>query len=297
MYRIVPYHTEIFDKVLGLMKFLHGSQHDINIAHFLWKYHDNPYTDSPLGVVALHNGDVVGFRGYMATAWNKTTVLCAGDTVVDPEHRRKGLSVAMGEKARDEYRSYGVFMNLSGTISSVPGYLKLGFVPLVDKVYLYKDGLQGKSSSNVRKTQTPITHKDPDDTIALIRDDRFISWRFKNNKRQYTFYCCQQDCITIGMNEHHSSLILDYTENDVDVLKIIIEHIVEVESFHGIMIKDFNLSDSFSQVLKELDFKQRSKRHVQPVLVRPTGDDWFIDGLDIRKIENWELRGICSDNV
>ena len=299
MYRIVHYHPDMFGKVLELMKWLHGDRHDVNKAHFQWKYCDNPYADRPLGIVALHNNDVVGFRGYLATAWNKAMVLCAGDTIVHLEHRKKGLSIAMGEEAHNRYVSqYDVFMNFSGTTSSIPGYLKLGFVPLVDKVYLYKDSLDKEGQlDDVYESQEPMPYKAPDNVIALVRDDKFLKWRFRNNKNKYTFYRCQQDCITVSMNENYSALILDYTENDVDVLKRIIQYATNVGSFTSIMIKDFSLSNGFSQVLKELGFKSRSKRRVVPVLVRPTGDDWLIDGLDIRKVGSWELRGICSDNV
>ena len=299
MYRIVHYHPDMLGKVLVLLEHLHGNQHDVNRAHFQWKYHDNPYTDSPLGIVALRKGNVVGFRGYLATVWNKAMVLCAGDTIVHPKHRKKGLSIAMGERACEEYESqYDVLMNFSGTGTSLPGYLKLGFAPLVDKVYLYKDGFDGEGQfDDVYESEGPMPYEAPDNVIALVRDDRFTKWRFKNNKNKYIFYCCQQDCVTVGIKENHGGLILDYTENDVDVLKRIVQYIMQVRSLTSIMIKDFNLSDDFSRVLKELGFKSRSKRRVVPVLVRPTNDNWLIDGLDIRKVGSWELRGICSDNV
>ncbi len=299
MYRIIHYHPSMFGEVLELMKLLHGDRYDVNKAHFQWKYCDNPYADRPLGIVALHNNDIVGFRGYLATVWNKAMVLCAGDTIVHLEHRKKGLSIAMGEEAHNRYMSqYEVLMNFSGTTSSVPGYLKLGFVPLVDKIFLYKDGFTREGQfDDVYESQEPMSYEAPDNIIALIRDDKFLKWRFKNNKNRYTFYRCQQDCITVGTNENYSGLILDYTENDVNVLKRIVQYIMQVKGLNSIMIKDFNLSDDFSRVLKELGFKSRTKRQVIPVLVRPTNDNWFVDGLDIRKAENWELRGICSDNV
>jgi len=81
----------------------------------MWKYDDNPYTESPLGIMALYKGKVVGFRGYFATRFqikgknDKIISLCPGDTCVHPDHRRKGLSVAMGNRASEEYSGKYLF--------------------------------------------------------------------------------------------------------------------------------------------------------------------------------------------
>jgi hypothetical protein len=70
------------------------------------------------------------------------------------------------------------------------------------------------------------------------------------------------------------------------------------------------LSDSLKQVFKDLDFKTNSlvrilERQLHgelPLLIRPVKEDFeesdfFIEGIDYRRIENWSLKPICSDEV
>jgi hypothetical protein len=63
-----------------------------------------------------------------------------------------------------------------------------------------------------------------------------------------------------------------------------------------------NLSENVSNVLKKLKFKDNNikNKSITPILVRPvasnpTEEDWFLNGLDMRDINNWELKGICSE--
>jgi GNAT superfamily N-acetyltransferase len=114
-YEILLYHSEFFPQVVDLLKYLLGNDHNTNRDYFKWKYDDNPYTESPLGIMALYKGTVVGFRGYFATRFqikgknDKIISLCPGDTCVHPDHRRKGLSVTMGNRASEEYSGKHLF--------------------------------------------------------------------------------------------------------------------------------------------------------------------------------------------
>ncbi len=125
------------------MRFLWGDDERANASYFLWKHVENPYLEHPLGIVAVFQNEVVGFRGYFATKWliggteKAIVILHPGDTCVHPDHRMKGLSQAMGQKAAEEYQSkYKIFFNLSSSPNSYPGYIKLGFFPLAPKTPL-----------------------------------------------------------------------------------------------------------------------------------------------------------------
>ena len=108
-YRISRYRRDQLPEVVKLLQPLLGGQPAQNLSYFQWKHHDNPYTSEPLGVTATRDGVVVGFRGYFATPWylgskdKRTIILVPGDTVVHPEHRVKGLSVAMGNFAMEQF--------------------------------------------------------------------------------------------------------------------------------------------------------------------------------------------------
>ena len=98
---------------------------------FRWKYIENPHADRPLGIVALHRDRVVGFRGYFADRFelaghnDNIGILHPGDTCVDPDHRNKGLLVAMANLASQfDGSRYRLFMNMTCSKDSLPGYLK-----------------------------------------------------------------------------------------------------------------------------------------------------------------------------
>jgi len=142
MYKIMIFDTDFTTNVVKLLHPLWGEDLNTNLSLFKWKYYDNIHTGHPLGIVALYKGDVVGFRGYFATRFqihNKNdnlVILFPGDTCVNPDHQRQGLSVAMGNLAMEEYAlRCQLFFNATCNKSSLPGYLKMGFVPLAPKVY------------------------------------------------------------------------------------------------------------------------------------------------------------------
>ena len=307
-YKIICYHDDFLNTTMDTIEYLSGNQYESNEAYLKWKYFDNPYTKHPLCIIALYNDKVVGFRGYMATKWQvkdlEVDILCAGDTVVHPDHRRKGLSIAMGEKANDEYKSYMAFLNFSGGQTSIPGYLKLGFVPLVDKRYMFMDqqSIDGRFD-NIGCSYDLETMPESvyGNKISIKKDNTFFNWRFNNNRVKYKVYYHKQngvitDYIITSIDENiTNAIIVDYSENDIDVVENILRYIINENYNSFVSIKSFSLTDSFSNIVDKLGFQFRERSVLFPILVR--AQDWFINGLDIRKSDSWELRGICSDNT
>ena len=66
-YEIIPFRSDLMLHVVKLLGYHWGDNIDDNLSLFKWKYLDNINAEHPLGIVALCNGDVVGFRGYFAT--------------------------------------------------------------------------------------------------------------------------------------------------------------------------------------------------------------------------------------
>lgn len=147
-YDIVRYRPEHFEGALSVLAGLWLWERELSARFFRWRHLENPYVDAPLGIVALHRGEVVGFRGYFAQAFSPgagqadVVVLHPCDTVVDPAHRNQGLSVAMGRLASEfDTARYRFMMNLSSSRNSRAGYLKLGFVPLTKRIQFHRHGL------------------------------------------------------------------------------------------------------------------------------------------------------------
>jgi GNAT superfamily N-acetyltransferase len=352
-YDVIPYRTEFRPQVVSLMQYLWGDDLDGNGSYFQWKYEDNPYAESPLGMVALQKGEVVGFRGYFATRFkvcgrnDNLIVLFPGDTCVHPDHRRKGLSVIMGNRAMKEYApNYRLFFNTTCTRNSLPGYQKMGFLPLAPKVYLTRCPLLGLikyiprandsiplSDSQIRFGQFGdiLVSDQPrpkemsslvaapnraEGKIRLFQDEVFFRWRFRNQRNKYVFYYRMEEDIPTGYvvlgvsPNNRRGHILDYAEKESSALREILRYIIKVKHFDLLSIYEFCLDDTWMQTLKDLGFKTHSlvqvierKLHGElPLLIRPVKetfaeDDFLIEGIDAREIENWSLKPICSDAV
>ena len=352
-YDIRHYQSEFYPQVIYLLKYLLGNDYDNNREYFKWKYHDNPYTELPLGIMTLYKGDVVGFRGYFATRFringknDNIISLCPGDTCVHPDHRRKGLSVAMGNKAAEEYtEKYSFFLNLTSTKISLPGYLRMGFFPLAPKAYLTRCSMGGlvrflyHAKRKCERTPERIMYGPFDDVIVsqkprpkemnalieeqrvgsdkilLYQDENFFKWRFLNKHNQYLFLYRVKNKVTTGYvvirmsPNKRRGFIVDYAQSDESSIERILRFIIKAGYFDVLSIYHFSLIKDVEHTVQDLGFKKVGLIRVVekkingelPLLIRPvkqnySHNDFFVEDLDLRKIENWYIKGICSDDA
>jgi hypothetical protein len=274
-----------------------GGDFHANQTYLRWKYTDNPYTEIPLAIVAIHHGVVRGFRGYFAARWHipgediETVVLSPGDTFVHPDHRGSRLSLSMGTMAMKEYAShYKVFLNLGASRSSVPGYLKMGFVPLTVKTYLNKYSLRGVleffiKSGRKKKSFREIPRGEFDNVLVentprpeemyhvisrqaisgqrltLLQDTSFFRWRFNNALRNYLFCYQRENGKTTGYLVVRMSpggdrgYIIDYAAADNASLENMVRVLARTAHFDVLSILDMDLTDDFRLLLKRAGFK------------------------------------------
>jgi GNAT superfamily N-acetyltransferase len=96
-YEVIAYQPEFKQQVLELQTQLWSPSLELNRAYFDWKYERNPYLSTPLIYLALHQGKVVGMRGFSGLRWEAgsppqiLTGLYADDMVIDRDHRKRGL--------------------------------------------------------------------------------------------------------------------------------------------------------------------------------------------------------------
>jgi len=297
-YDIIRYRSELASEVTELLSDFWGGDPEVNRAYLRWKYEDNPYTDRPLAFVAVHGGKVKGFRGYFALRWHipqtdfRIVVLSPGDTFVHPDHRRTGLSVAMGKTAMKAYeREYKVFLNLSATESSVPGYLKMGFVPLVPKIYLNQYTFRGLMRFVLaRKTQSWAPQREirlgefgsvvvsdqprPEEMAQIVsrqqwdrprlapfKDEVFFQWRFNNKLKKYMFYYCSKEHTTAAYMvvrlspNGHRGYIIDEAFCDERAMESMLRVALEHKHFDVFSIYDLRLDKDIVQSLKGLGFR------------------------------------------
>ena len=299
-YDLRVYTPELLPQVLDVLRHLWGPDEASNQAYFQWKYLDNPAVAQPLCIVALRQNAVIGFRGYFATRYHvpgqadPVLVLVPGDTCVHPDHRRWGLSVRMGELAMRSFAGIApLFLNMTATHSSLPGYLKMGFLPLADKAYVsaytlpgllaylatYRQrsgrpiptvrfGTQGNISlsdqprpaemAGIIAQQPPLAQK-----IALVQDCAFFRWRFANPKRKYLFYFYQEQqqstgYVVLGLSPNRRrGYVLDCADSDGVSVEKLLQHIISQREVDILSIYRFCMADWPDGAVTRLRLRQR----------------------------------------
>ncbi|WP_226004301.1 GNAT family N-acetyltransferase [Natrinema salinisoli] len=106
--------------------------HDRGPEWFRWKFTENPYVDHVPILVATADGEPVGFRSFFAQEMRVGGLLRTAfqpcDTMVHPDHRRRGLFGRLNERALERYADDGpsFFFNFPNE-NSKPGNLAHGW--------------------------------------------------------------------------------------------------------------------------------------------------------------------------
>ena len=134
-YEIVKYRPEFRNQILELQTHMWSPNLETNAAYLSWKYYDNPFIDSSIIYLALHEGQVVGMRAMFGTCWQggrPNKVMCClsdADAVIHPEHRRRGLLERMTAMTLADlsHSDYEYVFTLSANQFSSAHNLKLGW--------------------------------------------------------------------------------------------------------------------------------------------------------------------------
>jgi GNAT superfamily N-acetyltransferase len=130
-YEIVKYCPEFKQQVVKLQTHLWSPDVTVNSAYLEWKYERNPYMKTPFIHLALSAGQVVGMRGMWGAKWQigcpAQTFLapCAGDLVIAPDYRNRGLVTKIMETATDNLADsgYTYVFNFSAGLATQLGSL------------------------------------------------------------------------------------------------------------------------------------------------------------------------------
>lgn len=109
---------------------------------FDWKYRANPYADHVPIFLAETDGEVVGARAFFALELRADGTEFAAfqpcDTMVRPDHQRRGLFTRMTEAAIDRYADeVDCFFNFPNHLS-LPGNLDLGWEVVAERATYYR---------------------------------------------------------------------------------------------------------------------------------------------------------------
>lgn len=224
---ITGYEPALREGLLDLQSLLWGPDRAANAAYFRWKYLENPWAPEPRLSLAVHARRVVGMRGAWGGPWAcgaapVPRAMCAGDLVIDPALRGRGLLTRILEHMRGELARDGVawLFNLSAGPATRLGSLAAGWGStepiermtrprprtvrnLVEGVAAQggrepfasldaywrdrHDGLELSAEPRSGAMAALVRQLSDDGRIHESRDEAFFAWRFRNPRARYRF--------------------------------------------------------------------------------------------------------------
>lgn len=155
--------------------------------------------------------------------------------------------------------------------------------------------------------------------LRLMQDLAFFEWRYRNPVNRYLFYHLAGDdrdrgylVVDVSPNGR-SAQILDFGARDDGALQELLAHACESGDFMALSVLSYCLDARVLRIVQDLGFvpvhaprmllrRGSVEELALPVLIRPIaksfGDEAFrVGALDIRRLEHWRLKPICSDGA
>ncbi|GEM_PF-6168708 len=193
---------------------------------FEWRYEKNPYIDKPLNFLAMHDGTIVGHRGFVVQRFSagdgSHLMVTPCDSLVHPDHRKRGIFSKLvdgSNKGVSEIPSLSMFLSLSPTETTVKVTKEYGFHPIGRKKKLYRFSLFSMLGTEIDhqmineegSTRTVISknvevedivdlmsrHSD-DGKITNHRDEDFYRWRFGEYPGDIVYLYCWEGEELVG---------------------------------------------------------------------------------------------------
>lgn len=224
-YRVVRYEPGLRTAVCRLQQLHWDPDFATNSEYFAWKYERNPYLTEPHLYLAMLDGEVIGMRGVYGARWEAGEPArtfdgpCAGDLVISPEHRGRGLFTrimagALADLARENVAwlfnlsagaatrlgSLGMRWRATAPIERMVRWTEAGpagaAAPGASRHWLHRAarGLDGlRTGIRLSETARPgamadlVEGTDRDRRIRHVRDAEYFEWRFGNPLSTYRF--------------------------------------------------------------------------------------------------------------
>lgn len=336
MIEFKPYTSEYKEQVLKLLEPLWGNwDMKKRSEYFEWKYLNNPLCKEPLIFLAMDvsKNKVVGFRGYFILPYsvknNFKKIAVFSDAFINPLYRRRGIFqelTSFSLKYIEYNHDIDYFFATSSAMPTTQAYLKLGSIPLGEKKVLYKPIF---FKCLKKKLKYKVVIKDEiiiDDIqkiysqcierklISLVRDYKFINWRYLNPNAKYYFMYLYENEKPVGFLSYffltkRRVFVLDILYKDTKVLKEMMIAINKIKHLRLIQMWAVPFKSEDLSALQRLGFRCFKKilgllnrDHYQPILLKSSKADGIqndleVNGVNFKEIENWDINLICSDGV
>ncbi len=152
--------------------------------------------------------------------------------------------------------------------------------------------------------------------FTLCQDEAFFRWRFSSGRRRYVFYTVRDGgevmaYAVVRLHGKRRGVIVDYGGVSDDSLRSILRALASFRLHSVLSIWDVSLTCDLREWLGTAGFAPAwpiqnagtglAGRASLPFLVRPVKESfaehgWWVSGLDTRRIDNWSIKAICSDD-
>jgi hypothetical protein len=302
-YAIVPYRPEHRGQVLALQAHLWRHDPALRSAYLDWKYHRNPSSDGeePLVQVACHGSRVVGMRGFWGARFQaglpRVTLRmpCAGDVVIGPGHRVRGLFAALTAAALERVAERGdrFVLNTSAGDVTHASCLALGWrgigslrmmrrrragaatAPVAGDPFerLERNARSGRraidAALSVDRAPRPREMAEVIERCALdarlrpLRDERTLAWRFENPFSRYRFLYWDGDGGLEGYlvlrgpveGDREQVVVLDWEAPDPRVRRALLEAALAWSDFGTLSLWSATLPETTRAHLRALGFE------------------------------------------
>jgi GNAT superfamily N-acetyltransferase len=372
-YEIRRYEAGFRDQVLELQRHLWSPDLALNDRCFAWKYERNPWVSEPLILLAVDGRRVVGMRGAFAIPWvvgperRALKALSAGDTVVAPDHRRRGLASQINEALVAEARraSWEFLINTSAgrvvrRLSAHSGWRTteeiwpltrrpkgvaprlwppmaprsspfraiawlshrsrrdLGLLDVLDR-RLRREVRRRSGGVRISLTVCPermaalAASTSTGGRIRLRKDVPFFRWRFSNPLSGYRFLFAHEGggpltayvAVQAHGPLHDTGLnLVDWEASSPEALGVLLSTLVGAVGAERINTWPCEVDPTFHAAFSAAGFRPVPRPEPPSVLpaimclpLRDASSDdaWSVDGVDLTRLEDWDLRMTASD--
>ncbi len=195
----------------------------------------------------------------------------------------------MGRAAMQElHPEYRIFLNMTAGASSVPGYLRMGFVPLHDKSRLTLNSVRRWAWALPRSRRSPLGRSELEEfsditcsaeplheemgqvamdpaaseaRLTPLQDERFFRWHFSAPRRNHVFCYAREHREVTGYVVLHvapfgqRATITDYSRRSVAAVARILRFLARCKTFSLISIYGFTPNPELCRLLDQLGFR------------------------------------------
>jgi hypothetical protein len=150
--------------------------------------------------------------------------------------------------------------------------------------------------------------------LTLLKNPNFFEWKYNNKRDDYHYYYYKESDAIRGymviraFGRLRRGVIYDYAVAEERILEHLLRFIVKSKRYYVLMILEGSLGDGLKRLFRRMKFTSNSlfgkiekqvkgewPIFIRPIKARPREEDWFVRGLDIRRIEHWDIKEVCSD--